>query len=98
MVAVLVQELLAHRFLVRVGGHHVQHVDGLVATLGFDPVDVFLIERQDLFLGGIVGNLARRCPAFEQNAHAVQFGGDLRAVRGIQKRIVRVLIGKDFQL
>ena len=65
MVAVLVQELLAHRFLVRVGGHHVQHIDGLVAALGFYPVDIFLVKRQNLLLGGIVGNLARRCPALK---------------------------------
>src|SRR5690606_6373219 len=91
----LVEELRAHGFAVRVVRRDADHVDTLEATLGDQPVDVAAVRGEDRFGAVTRRNGCSGFPLFETDADGRQFGGHRGMVLGGQQRGTRLVVGKD---
>ena len=93
--SVLGQELGAQRLGVRGGGRDADHVHGLVAAVGLQPVDVAGVGGEHGRIVGVRRQLGLGGPALEDDADLGKSGGDFGRIARGQARRARGVVGKD---
>ncbi len=94
-VRVLVEELLAKRGAIGVIGFQADHVDGLIAFVAHEPVDVVLVRGDDFVLARARHDRLRRFPLLEAHADLAEFARDVGVVRVHRERLGAALFVVD---